>query len=565
MVGLAVAYFAAARTGLLLASLHPSATAVWPPTGIAIAAFLVWGNRVWPAVLLGAFSANLATHGTPLACAIIGLGNTAEGFTGAWLVRRFARGRLVFERPLDTFRFVGLAALLATMVSATTGVTVLCTLGDAKWAQYGPIWITWWLGDAIGALIVAPSIVLWSTRSGIEALRRRWVEASLLLLSVLALSLVLFLGFTPIFRPHSPTTFLCVPMLIWAAFRFGPRETATVSLVFSALAVWGTVRGTGPFVLPTQNASLLLLQSFMATLNVTALALAALVAEHVRVNRDLRRAQVELEERVRLRTADLSFAVDTLHDEVLEHERTVAKLREKERDLASAMAVQREAQFERERLEQELARVSDHEQQRIGEDLHDDLGQLLAGVALMSRALERRLADTSPAESKMLGEIHTFVQDAIDKTRRLARGLAPVGIEPDGLRAALEDLVRANRRLSDLEIVFTCDAAVQIDNHITATHLYRIAQEAIRNSVRHAKSRRVDVTLATHDGQVTLCIEDDGSGFEHTRDAEHGLGLRIMRHRAHLIEAQLEIRSDDRGTTVRCAVRQEAASPGRGV
>src|SRR5215813_14341640 len=159
-MGLAAAYFAAARMGLHLASLHPSATAVWPPTGIALAAFLVWGNRVWPGIFLGAFSANLATHGTPLACALIGLGNTAEGFTGAWLVQRFARGHRVFERPLDTFRFVGLAALLATMVSATTGVTVLCALGDATWDHYAPIWLTWWLGDAIGALIVAPSIVL---------------------------------------------------------------------------------------------------------------------------------------------------------------------------------------------------------------------------------------------------------------------------------------------------------------------------------------------------------------------------------------------------------------------
>src|SRR5437867_11390831 len=162
LVVLAAAYFVAGKLGLMLAFVHSSVPAVWPPTGIALAAFLVLGYRVWPGILLGAFLVNAATAGSIASSLGIAVGNTLEGLLGAYLVNRFASGRNAFDRATDTFKFAVLAGMVSTVVSATCGVTSLALFGLADWARYGPIWLTWWLGDAAGAILVAPLLVLWS-------------------------------------------------------------------------------------------------------------------------------------------------------------------------------------------------------------------------------------------------------------------------------------------------------------------------------------------------------------------------------------------------------------------
>src|SRR2546427_11768850 len=149
---LAAVYFVAGKLGLRLAFVHASATAVWPPTGIALAASLILGLRAWPAILVGAFRVNLTTAGSVATSIGLGIGNTLEGVVGAYLVNRFAGGRNAFERAPDVFRFALVAALLSTTVSATVGVTTLAMSGYANWADYGPIWLTWWLGDLAGGI-----------------------------------------------------------------------------------------------------------------------------------------------------------------------------------------------------------------------------------------------------------------------------------------------------------------------------------------------------------------------------------------------------------------------------
>ncbi|TMQ63746.1 MAG: hypothetical protein E6K79_08845 [Candidatus Eisenbacteria bacterium] len=140
---LAAFYFAAAKLGLSLAIVHPSASAVWPPAGIALAAFLLFGNRVWPGIALGAFLANATTAGSLATSAGIAAGNTLEGLVGAWLANRFAGGKEALSRPRDILKFIGLAAGLSTIVSATVGATTLSIAGFAHWSDYGAIWTTW--------------------------------------------------------------------------------------------------------------------------------------------------------------------------------------------------------------------------------------------------------------------------------------------------------------------------------------------------------------------------------------------------------------------------------------
>src|SRR5205809_6812155 len=154
-------YVVAGKLGLALAFVHASGSAVWPPTGIALAATLLLGYRVWRALLLGAFLVNVTTAGSVWTSLGIAGGNTLEGLLGAFLVRRFANGLKVFDRARDIFTFGVLAGLGATAVSATVGVTTLWLGGHARWEGLGAIWLTWWLGDVAGARVVAPVVIPW--------------------------------------------------------------------------------------------------------------------------------------------------------------------------------------------------------------------------------------------------------------------------------------------------------------------------------------------------------------------------------------------------------------------
>jgi integral membrane sensor domain MASE1 len=279
---LTVVYFFAGKLGLRLAFANPSATAVWPPTGIAFAAFLIIGYWVWPAILLAAFLTNLATAGSVATSISIAVGNTLEGMLGAYLVNRFAGGRRFFDRCQDLFKFVFLAAMVSTMVSATCGVASLTLGGFAKWADYRAVWLTWWLGDAAGDLVVAPLLILWAVSARAAWNKGRLAEAAILLPCLFWMGQVVFGGLFPSEIKNYPLEFLCIPVLIWVAFRFGQREAATAIFLLSGIAIRGTLLGFGPFARPTQNESLLLLQAFMGITSVMIMALATVVSQHKR-------------------------------------------------------------------------------------------------------------------------------------------------------------------------------------------------------------------------------------------------------------------------------------------
>jgi diguanylate cyclase (GGDEF)-like protein len=286
---LVAAYFVAGKLGLQLAFVNASATAVWAPTGIALAAFLTLGYRVWPAIFLGAFLVNATTAGSVGTSICIGAGNTLEGVVGAYLVNRFAGGRNPFARARDVFKFAALAAVGSTMVSATCGVTTLLLAGLATPANCGSIWLTWWLGDAAGDLVVAPFAILWAAKPLTRWSPARFLEAAVLLLGLTLVAEMVFAGLFPWGVTDYPLEFLCMPFLVWAAFRFGAREVATAVILLSGIAITGTLRGLGPFSGGTQNEALLLLQAFMAVAAVMTLSLAAVVGE-----REAARDQLQL-------------------------------------------------------------------------------------------------------------------------------------------------------------------------------------------------------------------------------------------------------------------------------
>jgi len=291
----ALAYFLAGRLGLITALTHPSSTAVWPPTGIAIALFLILGKRIWPGVAAGSFLVNITSEGAITAASIttsiaISAGNTLEALAGAYLVSRFANGARCFNREQDTFKFAFFAGFVCTTIAATMGATALAIGGFAKWTDYKLIWLAWWLGDAAGVVLVAPLMLLWSVDTRLRWRWAKWSELAILLTSLTAVGQIVFGPFAHL-RSY-PLEYLCIPFLIWAAFRFGPREAAAATLVLSVIAIHGTLHGFGPFAVAKKSASLLLLQAFMSIVGLMTLALGVMSAERMRAEDQIRNLAV---------------------------------------------------------------------------------------------------------------------------------------------------------------------------------------------------------------------------------------------------------------------------------
>ena len=293
----AAAYFVLAKAGLGLASIHPAASPIWAPSGVALAAMLLMGLRAWPGVFAGALLANLTILDAPLA-AVIAAGNTLEGVVMAGLLLRFAGGADTFAYPGRIARFSIVSLATGTVVGATAGASALCLFGAAVWNDFPSIWATWWLGDSAGTLAVTPVVVLWglSLRSGAKGFTK---ENAAVFASAMVVGL---LAFSPVFE-HSfvrvPIAFLTIVPLFVAALRLGQRDTATVALIVSLFAIWGTVSGDGPFVQPgpgnaNLNNSFLLLLTFMTSVMVPSLALSAEVTQRRRAEKELRRQESEL-------------------------------------------------------------------------------------------------------------------------------------------------------------------------------------------------------------------------------------------------------------------------------
>jgi len=273
----AVVYFAGAELGLSLASLHQNVTPVWPPTGIAIAAVLIFGPRVLPGVFLGALAANLYTS-LPIPFTFgIATGNTLEALIAGFLLSRSKRWRNSFNSVGEVLTFVVYAAVLAPLASATIG-SLSVLLGDpSQRGDFTPLWLTWWMGDGFGALIFSPLILSWSSSFRIN--REDVPEITSLFVLLLIVSLIVFGGWFPGPVKTYPLAYLCLPCLLWAALRFDQRIVTSAIVLITVVAVWGVRQTYGPFMQPSRNVTLLLLISFVGTSSLMTLLVAAVTSE----------------------------------------------------------------------------------------------------------------------------------------------------------------------------------------------------------------------------------------------------------------------------------------------
>ena len=479
MALIATIYVVAAKLGLKLAVVHASVTVVWPPTGIALAALLLLGYRFWPAIFIGAFVANVTTAGSVATSLGIATGNTLEALTGAWLITRFASGRQAFVRVQDVLKFVVLGAMLSTIVSATFGAASLALGGLADWSSFGSIWLTWWLGDATGALLVAPPLILWANDPKVRWSGSRILEAMLLVLSLAAVGQLVFGALLPSQAPDYPVDFLAVPPLVWAAFRFGPRETAAATVALASMALWSTLHGLGPFVRSEQNESLILLQAFMGLSAIFALAFATLVAERKRVEEErlilLREARAISEEAQRGRAAEAGA-----------------------------------------RAEAEAAnRVKDEFLAMLGHELRNPLGAISSAAQVLDR-VEAQGESAKHARriiTRQVKHLSGLIDDLLD-VGQVMSGKIVLDLQPLDLYEAVAhalDTLRTAGRVADHAVTLEGE---RVWIHADATRLEQVVINLVGNALKHTLaggSIRIGVSRAG--ARAVLRVQDTGMGI----------------------------------------------------
>jgi PAS domain S-box-containing protein len=338
MLVLGVAYAATALVSLQLALVERNVTPLWPPTGIAVVAFLAWGSRIWPGVAVAAFFVNLPISTSPLAAAATAAGNTVAPLVAAAILRRVSF-RMEIDRLRDAIAIV-FAALASTLLSASIGAGTLVFSGAVPESGFPEAWAVWWTGDAMGVLVVTPFLL------SLRTMRNVWPLPWSRRLEAVALFVILAVASVAVFRTALPIAFVVLPLVGWAAWRFQLIGAGPAGLVVVGIAVWSATVGLPAFREASLPQTMLTLQAFNATVAFTCLFLAALVAERVRAREALERAAGRLEEQVRERTMELSTANRELTREIADRKEAVETLRQRERQLAEAQQMARLGSWE---------------------------------------------------------------------------------------------------------------------------------------------------------------------------------------------------------------------------
>ncbi|MFB3895173.1 MAG: PAS domain S-box protein, partial [bacterium] len=309
MVFTALVYFLTAKLGLLLAFKGTNASPVWAPTGIAFAAVFLLGYRIWPGLFLGAFLANLitlSTLGLSVSASLLtslstAAGNTLEALVGVSLTKQICKNRNPFDHFEDSLTLIIRGIFLSTLISATIGTTSFY-LNFRDWTNYTTMWITWWLGDSIGAIIIIPLILIWHKKEFSRWNRGKISEAILLFLVILAFFLYIFLK-----KVH--LEYMIIPILLWTVQRFNRFETAIVIFLISVISILLTIHGYGPFAQTDLNRSLLLLQSYIGLISLSTIILSIIVNEQRQTEISLKESQQQMRDIIDF-LPDATFAID---------------------------------------------------------------------------------------------------------------------------------------------------------------------------------------------------------------------------------------------------------------
>ena len=317
-------YLTTAKLGLEYAVIGQTVTLLWPPSGIALAATLIGGYRMWPGIALGAFLANAGAGLPILTLSIIVLGNTLEPLCGSVLLRYRINFSNALDKVSDVLALVLFAAVISTIVSASFGTLGLFIGGQIVVADLGPTWLTWWLGDGMGVLVISPILL-----AGFGAARtipvlfssRKILEAIILIVALIVVGQTIFGSSKFAGLGYFPVSLSMFPFIVWSALRFGSIGAAGIALIVSLLAINGTVQGTGPFAVSSAMASMILWCLFADLMAITGLILAAINSGREKALAALRNSNENLEQLVQKRTNELFRSNLELHAALAERQR----------------------------------------------------------------------------------------------------------------------------------------------------------------------------------------------------------------------------------------------------
>jgi len=597
--------------GASLPSIGSRISLFFLPSGFAVAAMCRWGLRMWPAVLLGGMGIDLWQHRPLIASFCSGLGLAAASALTLWLLERYGFDR-GFSRGRDVPLFICAAAV--GMVLGPSFAFLGYFLAGISWTYDAVSWMRWWGNTTAGVLLVAPAFVA-ANPDSLRPLKERPLEVLIWILGLVACCALIVLGPGAYARPV--VALVALILMVVGTMRFGLVLSASGAFVLSLLTALSFAFRIGAFGQLEELPGLVIVWTFVAALNFVYLSITALLtqrdgAARARIQAEHRYAEIfegspqpiwvhqrstlrflmvneaalrqygwTLEEMLSMSVAALvppgeplpedeqaaaanpAEPLETRHvtrdGRILEVEvfsRSIEFAGEPA-ELVFAMDVTGRRAFGRSLIEAIAA-----EQRRIGQEMHDGLGQELTGLALSARALANRAARERDAIAEDLNQLVALATSCIQDARMIVQGLSPLTDADGNLDAALQALARRSS-LSGTPVRFRAhhDAPINIELKVR-NHLYRIAQEAVQNALKHAGATAIDIELSYGAGGVRLEILDDGRGLP----ADHGagLGMRTMRFRASAIGARLIIgrRADGTGNSVVCELtRRRGAGP----
>jgi len=488
-------YLIAGKLGLSMPFTSGNVSPVWPASGIALAAVLLWGSGVWPGIAAGAFLVNFWTPVPAQAALGIALGNTSGALVGGYLLRRFADSQFRICRLRDLADLIFLGALVSTSVAATLGTTTLFLAGVHAWSDFGTAWRVWWFGDAMGVLVVAP--LLLTAREVGRIWQARAVETLLLFLGTTVTSLAIFSRIMGLSVRDDVLAFAVFPFVIWGAIRFRSAGAASVCFVIAVIAVWGTGRGFGPFVSHSTVHNAVLLQLFLAVISITALTLSAVMSERTQAEYALRK------------------------------------------------------------LSGRLLQLRDEERRRMARELHDSAGQMLVALQMHLSAVQQRISGIDSRSFELLIESASMLDQVINEIRTISYLLHPPLLDEAGLSSALQwyvdGLVQRNHMAIDLQI----SPNLQRLSQEIEIAIFRIVQECLTNVHRHSGSNRANIHIGEKRSQLLLTVRDYGKGISSELlegasliPASSGAGLRGKIERVRELGGEFQIQPASPGTIV---------------
>jgi PAS domain S-box-containing protein len=600
--------FAIAAIGISLHRIGGSLTLSYLPNGIAVAVTYRFGRRVWPAVFLAGFAIIFWTHQPLAACIGVGIGLASGAWVSAWLLERsgFDPG---FSRAKDVPLFIlGIGAGMT--LGPIFSLPGYYLAGMKDFATDPSHWVRWWGNATAGALLVGPILMAYNRKS-FERFAAHWAEGGLWLLALLICCASIMLAPSDLGRPL--IVVFAFILVVISAMRFGLVLAAGASFAISTMTAISAAFSLGVFAQFNQLQGLVTIWSFIASLTGLSIIITALLGERDAAGIDALRAEQRyaqifngspqplwvhardslrfllvndaavrqygwsrdelLSRSVEVLSAGEKLPVPPLHDAIItadlplepfetQHVTKDGRVLEVEVWTQSIDCGDQPGELvfavdvtERRAFGQALVEAIGGEQRRIAQEMHDGLGQELTGLALSVRALANRAQRERDAISADLDQLALLATSCIQDAHRIVQGLSPLTNADGNLDAAL-DLLAQRSSLSGTRVQFhgRYDAPAAIELKMR-NHLYRIAQEALHNALKHSGAKNIDIELWSRPGDLRLSVVDDGHGLAADVDTRSGLGMRTMRFRANAIGGRLSItRGANGGNSVVCDV-----------